>query len=323
MSMTPQFAEGASARPEEALRVILQLLNGLALHAIEGEPQESELFRESVLKEIEAFEADPVNRLAVTAAAVLKLLQEHQRRTSQSLAAQAREWQAMIAMLSDSVVRLGVVGEPAAAHLREIESELARASRLDDVRTLRARLAECLENIHQSRQQPQADPQRPLEGAGSGMPPLEIPDPVTGLPDMRAALRQMGSSLPGGMKLYLAAFAANRLRTINARFGYAVGDMMLNAVKEQIAQRISAGDRLFRWRGPCIVALLQRPDAIVNVRREVARIGGFRQERTIEIGNHMILLPITCSSAVFPADGPPAETAAQVDAFVAQADRCE
>jgi GGDEF domain-containing protein len=326
MSTIFRFTESSSARLDEAMRVITLLLQGLALHAVEGEPEEYERFRECVLKEIESFEADPANRLLMTTGAVLKQLEEYNRHTSRVLKAQALERQAMIAMLSQTIVKLGAVGERTAARLQEIESKLERASELDDVRSLRARLAECLENIRESRQQHWADSQAVVENARSQMPgqgagpALEIPDAVTGLPDMRAALRELAAPSPDGLSLYVAAFAANRLRAINARFGYAVGDMILNAVKEQIEQRVSAGDRLFRWRGPCIVALMPRPDSLLNVRREVARIGSFRQERTIEIGNRMILLPITCVSTVIPAEGLPAETAAQVDAFVAQAE---
>lgn len=329
-----KYVSADACKLEEATRVISLLMQGLALHAVEGEQLEYERFRESVLASIAAFESNPSGQLLMTAGSVLKQLEEYNRHTTKVLRAQARERQAMITMLSQTLLRIGSVNERAATRLQEIESKLEKASEIDDVRTLRIRLGECLENIRDSRSQHQADAQAVMEGVRSqmsdqGMPLPDpstaagIPDPVTGLPDMRSALGELEAAQESAPPRYLAVFAANRLRAINARFGYAVGDLVLNAVREQIALRVSAEDRLFRWRGPCIVALLERHEPLPAIQREVGRIGGFRLDKTVEIGSRMILLPVSCVSTVIPVDLPAHDVANQVDAFVAAAEPAE
>ncbi len=325
-----KYADSDACKLEEAVRVISLLMQGMALHAVEGEQSEYERFRESVLASITAFEANPSGHLLITAGAVLKQLEEYNRSTTREFHAQSRERQAMITMLSQTLLRIGSISERGATRLQEIETKLERASEIDDIRTLRVKLGECLDNIREGRFQHQADSMAVMEGVRSqmvaqGMPlpdpstAADIPDPVTGLPDVRSALRELAAEPADPQPRYLGVFAANRLSAINGRFGYAVGDLILNAVREQIALRISAADRLFRWRGPCIVALLQRQVPLAAVRTEVARIGSFRLDRTIEIGSRMILLPISCAWTVIPVDQSPPEVAAQVDAFVAAA----
>jgi GGDEF domain-containing protein len=267
----------------------------------------------------------------MTAGAVLKQLEEYNRHATRALKAQAGERQAMIAMLSQTILKIGGVNERTAGRLREIETRLEKASEIDDVRVLRVKMAECLENIREGRTAHQADADQLMDDARAQMlargievpevgPAADIPDAVTGLPDMRAAIREFGAPPEAGQQLFAVAFAANRLRAINARFGYAVGDVVLTAVKEQIAHRISASDRLFRWRGPCIVAILQRPGSLAAVRQEAARIGAFRLDNTIDIGNRTILLPISCIWSVIAPGESPREMASQVDAFVAAAE---
>lgn len=73
--------------------------------------------------------------------------------------------------------------------------------------------------------------------------------------------------------VYAAAFYVQRLEQFNARLGDKIGNELLCLAAQRIVNALlRPGDQLFRWRGPAFVALLNRGDGLVDVRREVQRV---------------------------------------------------
>ena len=141
--------------------------------------------------------------------------------------------------------------------------------------------------------------ERPPRGAGVMEPRL---DPTTGLPgksDAEEAILALPAGRPG---LYLAAFYIQRMEHLNARFGDTIGNEVLLFCSQLIASRlIQPADRLFRWRGPAFVALLQREDSLLDVRQEVRRLVGSRVQ--FEWRNGSLLLSIALAGEAIPTAG--------------------
>ncbi|HVV43989.1 MAG TPA: GGDEF domain-containing protein, partial [Bryobacteraceae bacterium] len=126
-------------------------------------------------------------------------------------------------------------------------------------------------------------------------PPVQQLDPVTELPgveDCRIAFRQ---AVEAGTRHYAVAMVVNRVQRINARFGREAGNRMLCRFKEHVEHQFFASDRLFRWTGPAIVALLERAEAFDLVRAQVRRMLDAPVEENYEIGERSVLIPISAA----------------------------
>ncbi len=108
-------------------------------------------------------------------------------------------------------------------------------------------------------------------------------------------------SVTEGRKTFAVIFVIERLDLINARFGHAVGDQMLLFYCQHLAQSFSSADKLFRWSGPSVLAVLERDAALGNVRDEVTRIASKRLSKTVQVGARAVLLPVAAHWTVFSA----------------------
>lgn len=124
-------------------------------------------------------------------------------------------------------------------------------------------------------------------------------DPTTGLPDMVEAEDTILALPAKKSGLFLAALYVQRMDYVNARFGSKIASEVLLFCSQLIASRlIQPADRLFRWKGPAFVALLQRDDSLIDVRQEVRRLVGSRVH--FEWRNGSLLLSIGLAGDVIP-----------------------
>jgi len=128
-------------------------------------------------------------------------------------------------------------------------------------------------------------------GRPNSSPPAGI-DACTGLPDRFEAEKSIGERFGEGRGLFAAIFTLQRLPAINARFGYAVGDRML-LVEAQFLARQFPRDRLFRWTGPSILVLLERPASTEAVRSEVGRTGAGSFQVNVDLHSRSVLIPVS------------------------------
>jgi GGDEF domain-containing protein len=116
---------------------------------------------------------------------------------------------------------------------------------------------------------------------------------------------------------FVVIAVCSRVQAVNARFGYTVGDRMLGAFAEHFKKGLSARDQLFRWQGPALVALLERAERIERVRTEIRQFADVKFDKTTEVGQRTVLIPISASWSIF-ALAPPLETfMTQLEAFAA------
>ena len=312
---------------EDPLRVIRLLLQGIALHAVEGDRLEYEKFRKDMQELMAAVEGNPSNgELLVSTGSALKTLESYNQNTSKYLRMQGAELQHVIAMLTRTVAALGAGSERSVTRLQEIEGQLVRASEIEDVRMLKVRMEQCLESIRDEAQKQRAESSRLMEGLQQDILQTQdrmrtvtvAPiDPVTGLPlrpDAEAALAEAAAGLKPAFVLTLAV---DRVALINGRFGYAAGDQALKLYVESLRPRLAAGDRIFRWSGPAFVVLTERADRLERVRDQFRSVVPPKTERNLQVANRTALVSLSATWTVFPVAAPVADLIEQLDKFLA------
>jgi GGDEF domain-containing protein len=309
-------------------RVISLLLQGISLHAVEGDRADYDRFRND-FDRIQASlgkEASGPELLVATGAAN-QALADYGQRTTRFIRQQGAVLHNMISMLTQTMVSIGAGNESSAEHLQAIEKELAHAVVIEDVQALKLRLAECLKNLREEvvRQKAQAKAQarqlqQHVEHARDCIqdPPdvdCEI-DSATGLRTRSAAKTAFHAALQTPGRKYVVAAVVNRIQSVNRHFGYAVGDQLLKKFSDLFGATLAKTDRLFRWRGPALVALLEREESIHAVQAEIRRINSKRIEGVLEVGEGA-LLPVSASWLVLALDSSAADMAKAIEKFIA------
>jgi GGDEF domain-containing protein len=306
-------------------RVVSILLQGITLHAVEGDRADYDRFRDH-LERIQAplGKRTSAQDLLMAAAATNQALADHGQRTTRFVRQQGAVLQNMISMLTQTMVTIGAGSENSAEHLQSIERELGRADMIEDVQTLKLRLGECLKNLRQEvvRQKAQAVRiQEHVEHAQESVddsidPDLGI-DPATGLRTRLAARAALQEALHTPGRKYVVTAVVNGLQSINKRFGYPVGDQLLKTVSDLFGEALADTDRLFRWDGPALVALVEREKTIDAVRAEIGRINSKRIAGVLEVGKDGLLLPVSASWQVLALTSSAVDIAKAVETFIA------
>jgi GGDEF domain-containing protein len=313
--------------PDSALRRALTLLLQLIeIHAVKGDDADYQQFRSGIYEIASRLsDATPPEEILIIVGRVATALKEYGDRTTRYIKAQGLEYQHMVTMLTETIAATTHASDRTIARLTDIEKKLERTSVIEDVRVLRMQLAECLQSIREEIRSQHAEagarhehvtfPNSGPEAAAAPMPPPEN-DPVTDLPGLTVALAELEDSAKREGCWYVVAVVANRLPSINSRFGYGVGDRILRKIVDQVKSGLSADDHLFRWNGPGFIALVLRTASQAEIHKEVGRIIGTHREEVIVIGNRSVLLPISASWAVFPVNTPSRIMREQIDRFI-------
>jgi diguanylate cyclase (GGDEF)-like protein len=312
---------------EDPLRVIRLLLQGIALHAVEGDREDHEKFRRDMQALLDAVGTNPSTAiLLVTTGSALKTLENYNQSTTRYLRMQGAELQNMIGMLTKTVATLGSGSNRSVTRLREIEGQLEKASEIQDVRMLKLRMEQCLESIRQEAQEQKAESSRIVEGLQNDIlqtqerihPSLaSLPDPVTGLPVRADAETALAKAAAGAKQSFVVLLAVDRFDLINGRFGYAAGDEVLRLYLEALRTRLSPADRIFRWNGPAFVVLLERPNRLESVRDQFRSVVPAKMEKTIHASNRTAMVSVSATWTVFSVTPPVANLIDQLDKFLA------
>jgi GGDEF domain-containing protein len=298
---------------------LLLLVEALACHAINYDYDDCTAYQREMRENGEKFEKAVDARVAAAVATeTINLIQEQTRAVERLISGLATEKQAIIHMMTESLVRICDRSESAAQNLRALEKELAKASQVEELRTLKTKLAVALEGICQEaeKQERQVQEIQPdLKALGEKTLAL---DSVTGLPGMSEAEDMFKALARAGGSAYVVALTIRNLDVVNRRISFSAGNKLLLLFSQEIAQRLSGNDRLFRWRGPCFVAVLPRETGLSSVRQEAAKFGSISQERTIEDEHSSLFFKMSTSWRLFsiPRVSELAKFSAQIDAFL-------
>ncbi len=329
ISLKPYLFGDKNKDADTAYRRIIGLfLQGIALHAVEGDKTDHVRFTSDIDEFARKITPElPMSEVLLAVGGALRAMEDYNRRTTNVVRRQNIELQHMVSMLTQTVITIGASGESSVTKLQDIEKSIESVRMLEDMQLLKLRLGECLEAVREEALRQKTDGQSTLdtlkrELENSKEHPGPVADAVdldlaTGLPSKREAMRAIQTAVTSPRNKFLAIVVVNRVQAVNARFGYAIGDRVLSAFAEHFRGNLGASDHVFRWHGPALIALLERSDRLENVRTEIRRFADVKLEKTVEVGARTVMLPISASWTIFPVSSPMEDLLKKMEAFTA------
>jgi GGDEF domain-containing protein len=285
------------------LRACSLLMEAIAIHAVQSDPLVYAGFRDAVRGYRRSTEnPESADQVLVSTGQVIQAMESYNREIETFARVQAAEFQEMVRMLSRTLLDITRESAHAGENLSKIEKDLDAIAGLDDLRSIKSKLRDSLQSIAKESSRQRDSARKVSEGLHARLRsvPSEtgVVDSVTGLGSAAEAERIIAEALGTESSVYVAVLCMERLNAINLSFGYAVGDRLMLQFAQDVAQRLSAADTLFRWRGPTLVAVMDRPVKIHDVRIEVSRFVGQRREQVVRIQERTVLLPVAARTTV-------------------------
>jgi GGDEF domain-containing protein len=302
------------------IRIVVLLLEATSLHAIEHDPDELAEFRRQIGETIEKFEQTTVSRdTLIIAGEAVRSLQSYNQSVERFIRNLSAEKQAIISSMTETFIKLAHTSEVSGQNLRGIEKELAKASKLQDLRLLKGKMQDCLETISQEAAR-QEELARELKTPGNNS--LITHDQVTGLPTWQHAEARIKEMIDTRKAGYVLVLVVKNLDNVNRRVGYAVGDQILTLIGQSVGRCLSGADQLFRWRGPCFIAVLERSTKHAQVLAEAAKIGSISLEKEVEAQGRSLFFKTALAWTLirFHDTSQTGEISKQIDAFAAEPD---
>ena len=311
------------------LRVVDLLLQALEMHSVPGNPDDHERFQTDIGGLREAFTGPSAEAMLEAANSAKRMAEEYSQQTSRFIRMHALERQKAVARLTDTLAAVAGCPERSITQLRDLEHRISRTRSVEEVRRFGAQLADCLQGIRtdnlrrtQRMEQILSALRRKVQSPpwGEQGDALQLnTDGSADLPTRLKAEAALDRVIKAGGYGLVAAYVVDRVQLINARFGYAVGDEILAVFQKHLRQGLKPKDQLFRWTGPAFLVLMDRTGLSEGVRGEVNRLASAKLETTVHLDNRSVLLPVTCTSAVFSLFETPSAAVLiqQIDAFTA------
>ena len=152
---------------------------------------------------------------------------------------------------------------------------------------------------------------RPAAGA-------DEPDSVTGLPGRAQATAEIQTLLREEAELFAALFVVDRYYLIARKYGTRTADELLTYYGTFLAQEVPGCKGLYRWTGPCFLALFGPMDCLQVAQRSIYRCTGTRLGKLFQPTGVSAMLTVSGSAQVYSMDGkPPDALIRQIDSYVA------
>lgn len=314
---------------ETYLRTSQLLLQAIRLHAVEGEPDECQSFRDTIERlQSKIGEKAALAESLIAVGAAARAMHEYGSRTTRFIKAQNLEWQELARLLVEAIGDLGpFVLE--SDKLRDIHWKIGKAVDVEDIRYLKKLISDCLE-VNRNRvpvrkdthtataTRNEAEPKNVVRDI-TAVEPIYESDSLTGLLVRREAEAAIRESRRNRVRSFVAMFVIDRLRHIHSRFGNLVSDRIMALFLQRLKGSLAAGDRLFRWGEASIVSLLEQRESEDEVRRQIERILFRRLVETFTVKNQSVVLPISATWIVVPIMDTDHDTlVSRLDSFVAQ-----
>ncbi len=254
-------------------------------------------------------------------------LDRHNQAASELFRDQSNELQNMIVMLTQAMRSLMSSSKISAQNLDTIASDLKQASALPDICRLRLRLSECLKKVcdeaSRHKDVSQGSLQVLKEKLAESQQRLSLHglatdlDRVTGFAGRATAEAAIRRAIDEGGSRFIIIAVLERMPTINALFGYAVGDELLCEFAAALAGHMASRAVFYRWNGPAVLGILQRSVPIHVVRAEVGRVlSEIRISKSIADRDQNGLITTSAASQVVVAAAPVDALIAGIDEFV-------
>lgn len=300
------------ARPEQKSktleRVTAMLMQGLAMHSYKHDEAEFEEFQNTIKKlRKQLSTAEDEETLFLSAGAAIHALERHNAAVERSLAEQRQETQNILGLMTQALLRVANGSADCTRNLSAIGNDFANAFKLNELRQLKEKLAQSLNNLCEEtkRQQLQLSMLRSDLTTVAGHPDVRAIlessqlDPVTGLPNAECAAKAIITAWDAGVEAYLVLFAVDRIESVNLRFGFKAGDQMMRVFSEHVSRFLQPEDRLFRWRGSYFVGMLENRLPEQHMASEINKVANARLEHSIRVKDRDVMIPISASWTMF------------------------
>jgi GGDEF domain-containing protein len=297
-------APADTASRESLLPVLTSLLQGIAIHAIKGDPEQYSQFRAKMLNAAELNEVEEsVPEIAAKAEMAANLLHRHCARVNEYFVSQISELIAVIDLLVGTMADLAVAKPEYTRQLREIVRQIHAAGHGAALRQQKLDLAQCLSEIRQA-----------AELAFHTSPDLAGRDPITDLNARPAAEAALLEACSSQSPMCAVVLLLDRVKLYNRRYGREVGDKTMRFFADFVKRSFECKGSLFRWTGPALVML--RRGVVEKVQPEVRRILESRLQYDCETESRHLLLSIDSTWWVLPMMVDPRMLVNKIDSVV-------
>jgi GGDEF domain-containing protein len=299
----PKTLAGTSGQ-ESLLPVLISLIQGMAIHAIKGDPEHYRQFRDKMLQAAELNgDGESVSEIAAKAEMAANLLNRHCTRANEYFASQISELRAVIDLFVDTMADLAVAKPEYTRQLREIARLIHAADHGTALRQQKLDLSQCLSEIRQA-----------AELGFHPDPGLAGRDPVTDLNGRPAAETALVEACSSKSPVCAVVLLLDRIKLYNRRYGREVGDKTLRFFADYVKRSFACEGSLFRWTGPALLML--RHGVVDKVQPEVRRVLESRLQYDCETESRHLLLSIDATSWVLPMMVDPRMLVNKIDSVV-------
>jgi CheY-like chemotaxis protein len=145
-----------------------------------------------------------------------------------------------------------------------------------------------------------------------------VPDQLTGLPCRAQAEAVFQELRHERSKHFAALFVVDRYGVMARKYGTGTADEVLAYYGAFLVREVPCCKRLFRWTGPCFLAVYGPLDSLQTAQRETNPRSHARLEKEFQLGAVTVLLPVSGSVEVFSIDDKPLDMMiSQIDSVVA------
>ena len=306
ISITKYISESFDELTKAQLSVTHAVVEALAVHSVKYDPAKYEVNRDTLRKLRDELErAKNGTDVLQATGAIVRTIESYNRGVGRYLELRAQEMNTVVSMLMGKLQETADGNGAAAENLRRIGQKLEKTARIEDVRVLRKELAESLQGVqqeaaHQQEQSAAIRTQARELVSKIGLPatPSVDNDPATGLPGPKTAELAIENAISSQIHAYVVLFTI-AMGSVSRRYGQEHNDEVLGSFARQIASKLGSDDLLFHWKGPTLVALMERPDSNAPAPPEVSRMATFKPEFTLEVDGKSVKLRLSMSSISF------------------------
>ena len=315
---------------ESTLREVIALLvKKMGETAVVADRDDLEGFRDEIKFLHEGLIPDlPIENLLISTGSATQALETYNRRITKTIINQSSDFRAVMKLMQDHLSTMSGLSNNSVEGLSKISEELENSANFQDLHPLKLHLTQCLSGLREEIEREKSASKDLIEklrtdiegfrGSGPGRSDSSAAfDSVTGLPSQAECGKAIQAAIDKGTRHCVVVMVVSRVQAINARFGMDAGDRMLLRFKQLIETKFAPPDRLFRWTGPALVAVLERPQPLPILRALVKRMVDHRAEETFQFDGRSVMIQISATWSVFPLEATMQATEKHIHAFIA------